>query len=214
MDLTAAYSSSSSSSSSSTEEATGESPPDIESGVVNDSEDDESTSEATEKPQLQVVTLSSSPRMEPSSNDDQPSAACSTDCQAPQIQEATVVDTPVLACLDDLGAMSDHPTGYLILRPGNARRPPKNNPRMVSNCCAVCLEEYAIDDIVVWSCNQQCKHAFHQECILEWLNKVQDGGTPCPCCRQEFTDWETIRQLRKIKWAADKAFDVNALRFT
>jgi Ring finger domain len=245
MDLTAAYSSSSSSSSSDGE-ATGESPPDIESGVFNDSEDDEPpgeqdsiacepTSDAndemapeegrqtTPKPQQQTY---SPPSIEPSSNDEpkrdameqgqEPTACaeCSTDGQAPPIQKETVVDTPVLACLDDLGAMSDHPTGYLVLRPGNARRPPKNNPRMVHNCCAVCLGEYEIDDIVVWSCNQECKHAFHQECILEWLNKVQDGGTPCPCCRQEFTDWETQRQLRKIKWAADKAFDVNALRLT
>jgi Ring finger domain len=143
-----------------------------------------------------------------------------------QEPEETAVKESHASSLVDLGIpmMSDHPSGYLVLRPGNyhARHrppppPPKNTttiPRMVSSDCAICLDEYQVNDIVVWSCNKDCQHAFHQECILEWLNKIPDGGTPCPCCRQEFTDWETQRQLRKIKWAADKAFDVQALRFT
>jgi len=112
---------------------------------------------------------------------------------------------------DDLSTLG-HPTGYLVLRPGNAKSPPLRNPRKVPNCCAVCLGEYEVDDTVVWSCNEYCKHAFHTECIMEWLLKIQDGGTPCPCCRQEFTSWETDRQERKIKWAAGSTFDVAAIQ--
>ncbi len=31
-----------------------------------------------------------------------------------------------------------------------------------------------------------CLHAFHRECILDYLQG--QIGTPCPCCRREFTD--------------------------
>ena len=57
------------------------------------------------------------------------------------------------------------------------------------NCCAVCLSSYSAGDTVIWSSNKACKHAFHEDCILDWLTKIQKG-TPCPCCRQEFTDLE------------------------
>lgn len=66
-------------------------------------------------------------------------------------------------------------------------------PRSVPNCCAVCLSNYDVGDVVVWSPNQTCQHAFHHECILEWLVKMykQRGiemiqHNACPCCRQEF----------------------------
>ena len=58
--------------------------------------------------------------------------------------------------------------------------------RKVPNNCAICLSSYEIGDKVVWSSNETCHHAFHEDCILEWLIKMQEG-TPCPCCRQEFT---------------------------
>ena len=49
------------------------------------------------------------------------------------------------------------------------------------------------------------------ECILEWLVKMQPA-TPCPCCRQEFTDLETIRKEKKIKWSGI-AFNPSAVTF-
>lgn len=104
----------------------------------------------------------------------------------------------------------DDNTGFLVLRPGDTPKPPAN-PKMVPNCCAVCLGAYETGDTVVWSCNSECSHAFHLECILEWLVKIHDGSTPCPCCRQEFTSWETDRQERKIKWAAGHTFDMGAV---
>ncbi|KAL7467262.1 hypothetical protein ACHAXS_007508, partial [Conticribra weissflogii] len=76
--------------------------------------------------------------------------------------------------------------------------------RPIPNQCAVCLCDYEPGDTIVVSAssplrgnsgdgrptNQQgnhCPHAFHQECIVEWLVKMQDG-TPCPCCRQTFVE--------------------------
>lgn len=93
-------------------------------------------------------------------------------------------------------------TGQLKLHDGDER--------LVPNCCAVCLSGYKVDDHVVWSSNPDCAHAFHRDCVLGWLIKMQSEA-PCPCCRQEFTDLENIRKERKIKWIGP-AFDFNAIR--
>ena len=136
------------------------------------------------------------------------------DAQPPVVVDITANDDnddAVASMMEEgVDSVAEHPTGYLVLRPGNAKVAPQDGP-MVPNCCAVCLGEYDMGDTVVWSCNPECKHAFHLDCIMEWLLKIEDGGTPCPCCRQEFTDWETDRQERKIKWAAGNAFDLSSI---
>lgn len=86
------------------------------------------------------------------------------------------------------------------------------NGKLVPNCCAICLCDYQPGEIVTWSSNPRCIHAFHRECVTDWLIKMQPE-TPCPCCRQEFTDLEEIRKQHTIKWLPDFAFDLNALRF-
>jgi hypothetical protein len=70
--------------------------------------------------------------------------------------------------------------GYIRLRTVGGRR-------TVPNCCAVCLCTYEPGESIVWSSTKECPHAFHEECVVEWLINMQDR-TPCPCCRQEFTD--------------------------
>lgn len=79
------------------------------------------------------------------------------------------------------------------------------NEKLAPNCCVICLTGYAVGDKVVWSSNQQCQHAFHQDCVVGWLVKMQPE-TPCPCCRQEFTDLEKDREERKVVWSG-AAFD-------
>jgi hypothetical protein len=96
----------------------------------------------------------------------------------------------------------DDEAGYLKLR--------DKTGRAVPNCCAVCLSGYSPGDTVVWSSNPSCTHAFHRECVVDWLIKMQPE-TPCPCCRQEFTDLEAIRQELKIQWIGNFAFDLNSV---
>ena len=43
-------------------------------------------------------------------------------------------------------------------------------------CCAVCLEGYAAGDALR---TMPCAHAFHGECIVEWLSVSRF----CPLCR-------------------------------
>ena len=48
--------------------------------------------------------------------------------------------------------------------------------------CAICLNEYVPNDIVFRNDPSQCRHIFHTECILIWIQR--NSPTPeCPCCR-------------------------------
>jgi Zinc finger, C3HC4 type (RING finger) len=63
-----------------------------------------------------------------------------------------------------------------------------------SCCCAICLEPYQVGDIVAWSRHSDtCFHAFHQDCIIPWLQDIRHDD--CPSCRavllKESTEKET-----------------------
>ncbi len=65
---------------------------------------------------------------------------------------------------------------------------------MIPNQCAICLCDYEKGDAIVTSCS--CPHAFHQECVVEWLAKMQND-TPCPCCRRSFVDLNTLNPFHR-----------------
>jgi hypothetical protein len=100
-------------------------------------------------------------------------------------------------------------TGYLVLRGGNTQTQQQQQKRKVPNGCAICLGPYEVGEVVVWSSNAACQHAFHEECMVDWLCKMvliqsqNRDSTPCPCCRQEFTDLETYRKEKKIATPRD-----------
>ena len=48
--------------------------------------------------------------------------------------------------------------------------------------CNICLEEYQVGEKIGWSRNNQCHHAFHKKCIVEWLMSHDD----CPICRNTY----------------------------
>lgn len=48
-------------------------------------------------------------------------------------------------------------------------------------CCALCLDDYAVDDKLRVL---PCWHAFHQVCVDKWLIDQQKGATrACPVCK-------------------------------
>ena len=63
--------------------------------------------------------------------------------------------------------------------------------KTVPNCCAICLSSYKAGESVVWSASGKCSHAFHQDCVLEYLGSVKGDKILCPCCRQDFCDVPT-----------------------
>jgi hypothetical protein len=48
--------------------------------------------------------------------------------------------------------------------------------------CTICLVEYEAGDEISWSHNKRCTHAFHRECIIDWLISHDE----CPCCRHNY----------------------------
>ena len=48
----------------------------------------------------------------------------------------------------------------------------------LANECYICLEAYAVHDVLV---RLPCLHAFHKKCIFQWLRLK----SICPCCRQD-----------------------------
>ena len=58
--------------------------------------------------------------------------------------------------------------------------------RCVQGTCMICLNSYKPGDVVTWSANSECVHAFHQNCIITWLTKINNDTLDCPCCRQSF----------------------------
>jgi hypothetical protein len=69
--------------------------------------------------------------------------------------------------------------------------------RTIRGACAICLDHYKVGDVIVSSSNEQCRHAFHQDCVLDYFLHLHQGheeeeevaatlSAPCPCCRQSF----------------------------
>jgi hypothetical protein len=53
----------------------------------------------------------------------------------------------------------------------------------VFSCClTICILPLACI-VAVWG---KCKHAFHMQCIMKWLESQQNVKQDCPMCRQEW----------------------------
>ena len=59
-----------------------------------------------------------------------------------------------------------------------------NGDRKVPGVCAICLCAYEAGDVVAWSAEDSCLHAFHNDCLVPWLAKKNEPH--CPVCRQSF----------------------------
>jgi hypothetical protein len=51
-----------------------------------------------------------------------------------------------------------------------------------SDSCCICLEAYRPGDRICAATTTSCDHAFHKECIFEWL---QNDHNDCPLCRAD-----------------------------
>lgn len=80
--------------------------------------------------------------------------------------------------------LSQHPPSGVTSSSRETQTIPPNDSADpdVQAACAICMEEYREGDEICWSHNERCLHAFHRECIIEWLIRHDD----CPCCRHNF----------------------------
>lgn len=45
--------------------------------------------------------------------------------------------------------------------------------------CTICLAEFQPKETVSWAKSKECSHVFHQDCLIQWLEKHNE----CPLCR-------------------------------
>jgi hypothetical protein len=79
------------------------------------------------------------------------------------------------------------------LRPCRKRVTTKSQEK---ETCAICLASYSLGETIVRSSNtSECRHCFHETCMMTWLVKHQKESfkrqnrhahEQCPCCRQSF----------------------------
>jgi hypothetical protein len=86
-------------------------------------------------------------------------------------------------------------------------RDPSETPlvetRPVPGTCAICLNQYVIDDAVIWSPNRDCVHCFHEDCIMSWLLRKSSKHRQCPCCRQSFVSSTATTTTTKAATTTD-----------
>jgi len=103
----------------------------------------------------------------------------------------------VSACLFQEDKQYDEEVGseYVLYVPkpgvgnGKDKDSRNNNRRRIPNECVICIEPLtdSSSNRLVWSSNKDCQHCFHEECILNWLNrKTKFPNSRCPCCRADF----------------------------
>jgi len=66
---------------------------------------------------------------------------------------------------------------------GSGSKPSSEISRYYSpKTCPICMERYKAGDDIAWSHNEDCLHAFHVDCIVQWL-MTHDH---CPMCRSPY----------------------------
>mmetsp|Transcript_3654 Transcript_3654/g.8403 ORF Transcript_3654/g.8403 Transcript_3654/m.8403 type:complete len:210 (-) Transcript_3654:2078-2707(-) len=57
------------------------------------------------------------------------------------------------------------------------------------DCCAICLEPYAVGDDLCTGKTEQCSHVFHKHCMVEWIRR----HNRCPICRSNLMQQAEMR---------------------
>ena len=78
----------------------------------------------------------------------------------------------------------------------------------LSNCCAICLEEYSLFHITT-----KCKHKFHYNCFKRYIEKTSENklNIYCPLCKTylfKISDYTTTTYEEKLKMLQD-AYTIN-----
>jgi hypothetical protein len=64
---------------------------------------------------------------------------------------------------------------------------PSHEEPQDDNTCAICLDAFSDGELI--SGASECRHYFHKDCLLGWL----DQHNVCPCCRRTMVteqDWK------------------------
>ncbi|CAB9502075.1 protein ligase RNF126 [Seminavis robusta] len=110
----------------------------------------------------------------------------------PPMESEDDVATDAPAAKDAVDAGTDDPTSPPNPTTNTAATTTQQpEHRGISSYCNICLLEYEVGDIVVWSRRPHgCHHAWHEDCLIDWLQRKPT----CPSCRQEFINTEDAQK--------------------
>ena len=91
-----------------------------------------------------------------------------------------------------------------------------NAKEYYASSCPICLNEYVLNDTVFRNDPNKCRHIFHTECILTWIQQQQRNhiaakrllaaaAVPppeCPCCRSHLAVTMTTRHHNDLERTA------------
>jgi Ring finger domain len=117
-----------------------------------------------------ATNLMSSPRIESVSSSD------SNDTDAP---DDTINTNP---CMRINFTRNDDIENQIEHSENNNNESFNTSQQEEDNECPICMEPFVAGEIVSWSPNIDCHHAFHHQCIKEWL--VHHDS--CPYCRTHY----------------------------
>ena len=96
----------------------------------------------------------------------------------------------------ELGVLDNNDGGNVEVAMKNNTSTSLNNN---DNICAICLDEFQVNDAISWSKNGNCNHVFHNKCIADWFllynkkrcnnnrsNVCSSFSFSCPICRCEY----------------------------
>ncbi|CAJ1966366.1 unnamed protein product [Cylindrotheca closterium] len=66
----------------------------------------------------------------------------------------------------------------------------KDDSTCGDECCAICLEPYAIGDDLCSGKTEKCSHVFHEHCLIEWIRR----HNRCPLCRSNLMPEGELRK--------------------
>jgi Ring finger domain len=103
---------------------------------------------------------------------------------------------------DDSGSLSDTQNTTLV---PDAKGDEDNDScdtggRQSGIACDICLIPYKVSDVLAWSHNPLCNHAYHVECITDWIQastSTTRNHHSCPNCRNDFLFYEHYQKKQR-----------------
>lgn len=105
----------------------------------------------------------------------------------------TVASNDILPTADETDGEEDSVRNSCLILPRSEKH---YGTTHVPGNCVICLDSYRPNDVVVWSSNPDCQHAFHRDCALRYLIRIHKkvAMTPCCVCRCQFTDLQVEKR--------------------
>lgn len=113
--------------------------------------------------------------IEEKGNDAEDDVESGKEGEAKSVEEDSNCSIEEMPPLESAEQLTDDPAG----EPANET---DSSARDRGTVCDICLLEFETGEAVAWSPNPACNHAYHEDCITDWLLRKPT----CPSCRHNF----------------------------